>query len=290
MFFNFVIVGSTTERLAALDDTLRPLFFGLRTLGYRVMSVGRRFEARPAVNIVIAADPESGEGGVAARARADGGQRVCIGLLCPDEPTAADTAVARTLDFVWSCAPAAAFAGVMAAERQAVVPFGFDPALLGPRLERDPARRDGGIVIYGEEGARSARLAERLTKAGVPALFARASHFPDYIVSDLLGRAALAVIVRRGDADRTPPAMRIAKALCNGAAVVTEPSAPGDLSLAPYVTQAPYEDIPLRCLSLLREGSARSGLEVLARYQRETSMAEGLAAAVRVAALAAEGR
>jgi hypothetical protein len=284
MLFNFVIVGSTAERLAALDDTLRPIFFGLRALGHRVMSVGRNFEPRPAVNIIVADDGAGSS--IAARARAEGGKAACIGLLCPDEPTVEDARVAKTADFIWTCSPAAA----IAPERQAVISFGFDPAMLGTRLEREPVRRDGGVIVYGEEGERSTLAEQALTKAGTPVLFARASHFPDYIVSDLLGRAALAVVVRRDADDRTPPSMRIAKALCHGALVVAEASAPGDLSLAPYVTECAFDEIPARCLSLLKEGPVPRGLDALERYRRETSMAKGLEAAVRVAQAAAGGR
>jgi hypothetical protein len=299
VLFNFVLVGTTTERLAALDDTLRPLFFGLRALGHRVMSVGRSVEAPPAINLVVTDDFEGGGGGVAARARTEGGPAACIGLLCPDDidglaahPQHGEALrrIVKTVDFVWSGAPTAALAGMISPERQAVVPFGFDPALLGSRLEREPARRDGGIIVYGEEGTRPTELTERLVKAGVPALFARASHFPDYIVSDLLGRAGLAVVVRRDARDRLPPAMRIAKAICNGAAVVTEAGAPDELSLAPYVTECAYDDIPARCVALLRDGAVARGLDALERYRRDTSMADGLAPAVRVAALAGGGR
>lgn len=292
MLFNIVLVGSTTERLAALDDTLRPLFFGLRAAGHGVVSFGRGFEPRPAINIVVADDLDGADRGPASRARAEAGSTACIGLLCPDDVdgTLAGSRGAelrqlvKAVDFVWTCGPAAAVH-----ERQAVISFGFDPALIGSRIEREPARRDGGVIFYGEEGSRPTLLADRLTAGGASALFARASHFPDYIVGDLLGRAGVAAVVRRDARDRTPPAMRIAKAICNGATVVAESGA-ADLSLAPYLTECAYDDIPARCLALLHDGAARRGVETLERYRRETNMADALTAAVRVAEQAGKGR
>lgn len=139
MLFNFVIAGTAVERLAALEDALRPLFFGLRAAGHRVVAVGQRFEPRSVINLVVAGEG----GGIAARARTGAGLGPCIGLVCTEEPKPEIRKVADSLDFVWSCSPSNAFAP----ERHAVVPFGFHPALLGPKLERDPARREAGIIL-----------------------------------------------------------------------------------------------------------------------------------------------
>lgn len=275
MQFNFVIAGTPTERLAALDDALRPIFFGLRAAGHRVVAVGQRFKARPAINLVVVGGED--DGALAAPARADAGTEPCIGLLCVEEPKADLQRLAATVDFVWTCAPTALFSP----ERYAAVPFGFHPALLGPRLERDPARREAGIILYGNEGPRSAQLAERLTQAGLPALFVRSGHFPDYIVCDLLSRAALVVVIRHDAGDRSPPAMRIAKAIVNGAAVLVEAAPPADL--APYVEACDYDSMPARCAALLRENPAQRGLEAHERFQRQTSMAAGLAPALALA-------
>lgn len=272
MLFNFVLAGTPTERLAALDDALRPVFFGLRTAGHRVVAVGQRFEARPAINLVVA---DRGDGGaIAARARVEAGAGPCIGLLCVEEARAGLQPLAASVDFVWSCAPTTLFAP----ERHAVVPFGFHPALLGPRLESDPARREAGIILYGDEGPRPAELADRLTQAGLPALFVRGGHFPDYIVCDLLSRAALAVVVRHEAGDQAPPAMRIVKAIVNGAVVLAEVSPPADL--APFVEACDYEAMPARCAALLRENLAQRGLDALERFRQGTSMADGLAPAL----------
>ena len=274
MLFNFVIAGTPTERLAALDDALRPLFFGLRAAGHRVVAVGQRFEKRPVVNLVVA------DGPIAARARHEAGPGACLGLLCVDPVTPAVRQLAQSFDFIWGCAPTAAFT----AERHAVVSYGFHPALLGPKLEREPARREAGIILYGEEGPRPAALAERLTKAGLTALFVRGGHFPDYIVCDLLCRAALVVAVRHEAGDPAPPAMRMVKAITNGAAVLAEASPPADL--APYVEACDYDAIPARCAALLHDNPTQRGLEALERFKRETSMVAGLDAALRVAAAA----
>ena len=103
MLFNFVIAGTPTERLAALDDALRPLFFGLRAAGHRVVAVGQRFEKRPVVNLVVA------DGPIAARARHEAGPGACLGLLCVDPVTPAVRQLAQSFDFIWGCAPTAAF-------------------------------------------------------------------------------------------------------------------------------------------------------------------------------------
>jgi len=276
VLFNFVIAGTPTERLAALDDALRPLFFGLRAAGHRVVAVGQRFEPRPAVNLVVA---ERGGGGPAARARQEAGPDACLGLLCVEEPGPDLQAVADTFDFIWTCAPTSMFA----AERHSVVPFGFHPALLGPKLEPDPARREAGIIVYGEEGPRPASLTDRLTQAGLPALFVRGGHFPDYIVCDLLSRASLAVVVRHESRDRASPAMRIAKAIGNGAAVLSE-SPPAEL--APYVEACDYDALPARGAALLRDNPVARGLGALDRFRRETSMEAGLEPALALAARA----
>ena len=276
MLVNFVLAGTPAERLAVLDDALRPLFFGLRAAGHRVVAFGQRFEPRPAINLVVA---EPGDG-IAARARGEAGPGPCIGLICVEEATAEIQRFAGAFDFVWNCAPT----DRLAAERHAMVPFGFHPALLGPRLERDPARREAGIVLYGDEGPRPAQLAERLTQAGLPALFVRSGHFPDYIVCDLLSRAALAVVVRHEAGDRAPPAMRIAKAIANGVSVLTEARSPSEL--APYVEVCDYEAMAARCAALLRENLAQRGLDTLERFRRETNMADGLAPALALAARA----
>lgn len=272
MLFNFVIAGTPTERLAALDDALRPIFFGLREAGHRVIAVGQRFEKRPVVNLVVA------DGPIAAGAREQAGPDVCLGLICVDAVTPEVQRLAAAFDFVWTCAPTTAFA----AGRHALVPYGFHPALIGPKLERDAARREAGIILYGEEGPRPAALAERLTQAKLPALFVRGGHFPDYIVCDLLSRAALVVVARHKAGDPAPPAMRIVKAIVNGAAVLAEASPP--TGLAPYVEACTYDAIPARCAALLRDNPAQRGLEALERFKRETSMAAGLDAALLVAA------
>ncbi len=277
MLFNFVLAGTPAERLAVLDDALRPLFFGLRAAGHRVVAFGQRFEKRPAINLVVA---ERAGGGIAGRARGEAGSGSCIGLICVEETTPEIQRLAGSVDFAWSCAPT----DKLPAERHAVVPFGFHPALLGPRLERDPARREAGIVLYGDEGPRPAQLAERLTQAGLPALFVRSGHFPDYIACDLLSRAALTVVVRHEAGDRSPPALRIAKAIANGTAVLTETGSPPEL--APFVEACDYEAMAARCMTLLRENLAQRGLEALERFRRGTSMADGLAPALALAARA----
>lgn len=263
----------------ALDDSLRPLFFGLRAAGHRVVAVGQRFEERPVVNLVLA---EEG-GGFAARAREEAGPDSCIGLVCVNEMKPELQRIAETVDFTWTCAPTAMSPPV----RHAMVSFGFHPALLGPKLEREPLRRETGVVVYGEQGARPAALADRLTQAGLPVFFLRAGHFPDYIVCDLLSRAALVVVVRREAGDRAPPSMRIAKAIANGAAVLAEAGPSADV--APYVETCAYDAMSARCTVLLRENLAQRGIETLERFRRETSMADGVAAALALASADTSG-
>lgn len=293
MLFNFIIVNADAARLMTLEDTLRPLIWGLREAGHRVVAFGRRFEALPAINLIVQGTTIESFRQVRARAANDAGADACIGLLCPDDvsPDAEREALLRqSLDqvrFIWTGTPTPMADDPALRVRIALIEFGFHPALAGPQAVPD-ARREVGVVLYGRETPYRASLAARLTEAIPRQLFVRPGHFPDYIVSDLLSRAALVVVTRGDETEAMVPQARIAKALCNSTAVVSE-AGPVASPLAPYATQCPYAEIVARCKALVgAEGRAMAGAQSLARFRQERAMAKGIEAAV-AAALAAAG-
>jgi hypothetical protein len=295
MLFSFALGGIDAARLAVLEDALRPLFQGLRHAGQRVISFAHGLAAPPAINMLVEHD-----GADIGRRLGEGRQEVAaarISLVCAEDVDGAAVNAARwstlcevaaAADFVWTLSPTAAFDCIVAADRLAAVAYGFDPVMLGRRLVRAPAQRDAGLVVYGPRTAYRQQLAERLRAAGLAPFVVEHGRFPDYIVRDLLSRARLIVVSRDSEAERAPAPARLAKALCSGAAVLAEAPASGSSPLERYVTVCPADAIPAACRELLaQEGIVEAGLARLDRFRAETSMTDGVVAALRLPAVAA---
>ena len=297
MLFNFVLAGAGTMRLMELEDTLSPVVWGLRGAGHSVIAFARQFAPAPAVNLIVNGGLPEEVGVILAHAREQAGADVCVGLLCPDDLTgtgalaeAALLHAAEAVRFVWICAPTAQFDGILAASRLALVRFGFHPALEGAKPVME-ARRTVGAVLYGDDTPYRAALAERLSQTAPQSFFVRPGHFPDYIVTDLLSRAALVVVTRSSDTDgQAPPAARIVKAICNSVEVVVEAGPGFEAPLAAYTTPWPYDEIASRCRAAMQAGGrAEAGARGLSRFRAETSMMQGLEEAIVVAAKAVGG-
>jgi hypothetical protein len=173
MHFNFVLTNHGAAALQTLDDILRPLFFGLRAAGHRVTAPLRQFGGPPEVNIVVEdfGDLAFVQTVHGARAAA-GGLR--LGMLCPLAFGAPDMTPVRrdalnsilpAVDFAWILAPGALPPGALSPDRVAVLRYGFDESLVGPRLISDAARRDLDVVVYGPGGARFDAAVARLAAA-----------------------------------------------------------------------------------------------------------------------------
>lgn len=293
MLFNFVLAGITARRLGELDDMLRPLTYGLRAAGHRAVAFGRIFLPPPAINLIVNHANFTQPDAVRARARSEGGEDVRIGLLCAEdvdgmaarpELWAPLQDLARVADFIWTSAPTAAFGDALPASRVGVLGYGFQAELLGPRFLPQELR-SAGVIVYGEETPRRAELAERLTAAKLPVYFVRPGYFPDYLVTDLLSRAALAVITRNHPLDRAPVVPRLLKAICNGAAVLAEVGPAGGFALSACGSLAPYDDLVERCRAALGRGDgAAAGKAALDGLRASGSMAAALAPAITVAA------
>lgn len=294
MLFSFALGGTDAMRLALLEDALRPLFYGLRRAGHRVISFAHGLAPPPTVNVLI--EHEGADiGGRAARGRREI-PGVQIGIVCPDdlegvkanaERWSALCDAAAAADFIWVLADAAPLAGIAVPDRLAAINHGFDPIMLGRRLVPEPARRDIDLIIYGAKTEYRVAIAERLKAADLLPFVVEPGRFPDYLASDLLSRAKLVLVSRDGEAERAPPAVRLAKAICNGAAVIAEAPRSGPCPLAGYVTVCAPDDFPGRCRELLAEGRfVEHGLERFQQFRAETSMTANLAAAL---ALVGEG-
>lgn len=294
MLFSFALGGTDAKQLALLEDALRPLFYGLRRAGHRVISFAHGLAPPPAVNILV--EHEAADIG---RRVAEGRQEipgVRIGIVCPDglegvtanaERWTALRGAAVVADFIWVSTDAAPVASIAAPDRLAAIDYGFDPIMLGRRLVPEPARRDVDLVIYGVKTEHRVAIAERLKAADLLPFVVEPGRFPDYLVSDLLSRAKVVLVTRDSEAERAPSAARLAKAICNGAAVIAEAPRSGACPLAGYVTVCAPDDFPGRCCELIAEGRfVEHGLERFERFRAETSMAANLAAAL---ALVGEG-
>lgn len=297
MLFSFALGGTDARRLAILEDALRPLFYGLRRSGHRVIAFAHGLAPPPAINLLV-----EHEGADIVRRVAQGridvpGAR--IGIVCADDvdgvtanpdrgPALREAAAAA--DFVWTLGAADTLAGVVAPERLANVEYGFDPIMPGRRLVADPALRTADLVVYGLKTAYRAQLADRLKTADVTPFVVEPGRFPDYIASDLLSRSKLVIVSRDHEAERAPAAGRIAKALSNGALVVAETPALGGCPLEPYVTLCTPDEMPGRCRDLMADGRfAERGLAQLEAFRAQTRMADGVAAALRLPIFASFG-
>ncbi|MBV8537466.1 MAG: hypothetical protein JO128_17840 [Alphaproteobacteria bacterium] len=286
MQFNFVLTNHRAAELQALDDILRPLIFGLREAGHRVVAGIRQFGGPPAINVMVEdfSDPATAQEIAAARGAWGPGFR--LGVLCPHEfralaPARADglRAVLPALDFVWSLAPL----DLLAPERRAVVRYGFHDSLLGPRLIADSAGRDLDVVVYGPNSPRLDALVERLAAAQLRHFPVRAGTFPDYIVTDLLSRAKAVAVVGGASGADAALGPRALKSMCNGALVVAEEGSIVD-ELAGLLASCSYDDIPATCRRIAEGRFAERGLEALERLRQMPGMRVGLAAALAVAA------
>lgn len=273
MIFNFLLGGLSSARLMALEDVVRPLVWGLRGAGHRAIAFGRRFEAAPALNL-LPDDAVAGLPDTLVRARNEAGSDVRIGLICPEGLDAARRRAAETVHVTWSGTSIDGGGGDGPA--LASIRFGFHPALLGHEALPE-ARREVGVVLYGEDSPRRAALAAQLEQALPRFLFLRPGHFPDFIVADLLSRATTVVVTRDAAHRLSLAPQRILKALCNGTGVLAEAEGLAGLSLAPLVASCAHDKIVERCRAGEPPGGfAAGGAAALARLRTETSMADGL--------------
>lgn len=291
MQFNVVLTNHSAAALQAFDDLLRPLFFGLRAAGHRVVAGTRRFEKLPAINLMVEdfTDPAAAEEIRAARAA--WGQEFRVGVLLPLDPgTLAPArrdglrAVLPLIDFAWTLASPGLPPDLLAPERTAVVRYGFHERLVGPRLINDPAARDVDVVVYGPNSPRFDALVARLAAAQRGHFPVRTGLFPDYIVTDLLSRAKTVAVVGPASAPQTVLGPHVLKAVCNGAFVVAEPGSVSD-PLADVVALCADEEIVACCGDLVAEGRfVERGLGALEQLRGLPGMRDGTAAAAAVAA------
>lgn len=293
MQFNVVLTNHRPAALQALDDILRPLFFGLRAAGHGVVAGALQFRRRPAVNLVVENFSDPAFVRTVAEARAAWSRDLVLGVLCPfavdgagvDQARGAGlAAVMPLMDFAWTLAADQLPAGLIAAGRAAVVGYGFDEGLVGPRLISDPAGRDLDVVVYGQSGPRLDGLLARLLAAGRSHFAVRAGLLPDYIVADLLSRAKVVAAIDGEAGAEASLAPRALKAICNGAAVITEGGTVPD-PLGAAVASCADTQIPVLCGRLIAEGRfVDRGLGALEQIRRTTTMREGVAAAAALAA------
>ena len=287
MQFNFILTNHRAAELQALDDILRPLFFGLRAAGHRVVAGIRQFGGPPVINVMVEDFSDPAVGQEIAAARAAGGPGFRLGVLCPHDirglaPARGDglRAVRPALDFAWTLAPL----DLVAPERTAVVQYGFHDSLLGPRLISDPAGRDLDVVVYGPNSPRLDALVEKLAAAQLRHFPVRAGTFPDYIVTDLLSRAKTVAVVGGVPGADAALGPRALKSICNGALVVAEEGSIAG-ALAGLLVPFPYDGIAAACRRIAAEGRfVERGLETLERLRELPGMRAGVEAAAAVAA------
>jgi hypothetical protein len=290
MQFNFVLTNHRAAELQALDDILRPLFFGLRAAGHRVVAGARRFGEPPAINVMVEDFSEPAAAQEIGAARAAWGAAFRLGVLCPDDlrglPPArreALRAVLPALDFAWALAPSGLPPDVIAPDRVAVVRYGFHDGLVGSRLIAEAARRDLDVVVYGPNSPRLDVLVQQLAAAQMSHFPVRAGTFPDYIVTDLLSRAKSVAVVGGTTGAEAALGPRALKSICNGALVIAEEGSIPD-ALAGLLETCPAGGIAAACGRVVTEGRfVERGLDALDRLRRLPGMRDGVAAAAAVA-------
>lgn len=293
MQFNFVLTNHTPAALQALDDILRPLFFGLRAAGHGVVAGALQLRRAPAVNIVVEDFGDPAFVRMLADARAAWRDELLLGVLNPfavedlaaSEPRRAGLRTVLSLaDFAWTLRPGMLSAASIAPDRVAILGYGFHESLLGPRLISDPAVRDIDAVVYGQTGPRLDGLLEALAAAPCGHFPVRAGLFPDYMVADLLSRAKVVVLVGGPPMAEASLGPRALKAICNGALPVAEmDSIPGPLSAC--VESCGYEQMAAVCARIVSEGRfVERGLGALEQLRRTATMCDALAAALAVVA------
>ena len=298
MQFNFVLTNHRAPALQALDDILRPLFLGLRAAGHRVIAGALQFRKAPVVNIVVEDFSDPAFVRTLYDARAAWKDDFLLGGVFPfvvdgtgvDEARRAGLrAAVGALDFAWTLAPGVPAAGTFPPERIAVVEYGFQESLVGPRLISDPAARDLDVVIYGQTGPRLDALAAKLA-AGRRSHFAvRAGLLPDYIVADLISRAKVVVAVGGPPVAEATLGPRVLKAICNGSLAIAETGGVSGF-LSELVPSSAYDAISSLCDETIREGRfVERGLASLERIRRLPLMREALASALALAAARAGG-
>lgn len=284
MQFNVVLANHRSAALQGLDDVLRPVFAGLRAAGHRVVVPARQFQKRPVVNLVVGDFSDAAFAQSIRRTRASWGDEFVIGAVYPRGPDGPETSPAP-VDFAWTLAANLLPPGLLPADRVAVLGYGFEESLIGPRLIADAAARDLDVVVYGPEHPRVTALVRGLEAAKLGAFLLRPGTLPDYLVTDLLSRGKVVAVA--GDGRLAPATLRprIAKAICNGVLVIAEPGS-ADEALAGAVVECALDDMPARCQAIVAGGDAATrGLQALERFKR-VPMQGALAAALAVAPLA----
>ena len=288
MQFNFVLTNHGAATLQAFDDMLRPLFFGLRAAGHRVVAGARQLEKAPIVNVMVDdfGDPTVGQAVQAAR-RADLrlGIVLPLGLGAPEmTPARRDglQAVLAGADFAWTLGAVDVPPALLSPDRVAVLRYGFHDSLIGPRLIADPAARDIDVVVYGPNSPRFDGVVAQLAAAQRSHFPVRTGLFPDYIVTDLLSRAKTVAVVGASAEPQASLGPHALKAVCNGALAVVERGSVAD-PLAGVVVACGTEEIVARCGDIVAEGRfVERGLGALEQLRVAPGMRESVEAALAV--------
>jgi hypothetical protein len=121
-----------------------------------------------------------------------------------------------------------------------------------------------------------------LRDQGVGCIGTSREYYPGFISDDLIRRAKLVLDMRRGPDVRFLSPTRIVKALHSGTLVVSERFDTSEISnLYAYTLACAYDGMSQCAVEAVRSGQAVTlGLEALARFRAETSMARNVAAAL----------
>lgn len=297
MIFNFILRNHHDTSLNSLADLLQPIWHGLAENGHQVIRFGTRFYKPPAVNVLVEFFDEDPYVEALLQLKHEQGEGVVLGLICTEDPTdriVMDAVANRranldrllpVMDFVWPLLPVPGYyeqAGV--ADRTRLLRYGFSEGYLDRDLIAEPAGRDFDTLLYGNEHGRRVAVAAAIRQQDVGCVVTSREYYPGFMADDLVRRAKLVLDLRRGPDVRFLSPTRIVKALHSGTLVVSERFDSSEIaSLYDYTVTCAYEEMAGRCVELVRSGEAvRLGLETMARFRAETSMARNLREAMHL--------
>lgn len=302
MQFNVFLGNHSQSSFVLLEDLVRPIVAGLQEGGHHVVTYGTEMRMAPWVNVFVEFFRDTRFTDALIEVKRQLGSQFIFGIICTedlDDPhvwqlSGADrrTNLLRLLphaDFLWTLLPPKSYTQFAAAERVALIRYGFSARLQPPCHVADPRERDIDVLIYGSPYKYRTPVADALHALGLSCEFtissARVGFLegrPRYLADEMLSRAKVVVDMRRGPEVRHLSVTRVAAAIHGGCAVVAEAFDTSEMaSLYRYTTPAAYGDIADTCRQIIAAGDCvERGRRALDLFRTETSMRDHMAAAL----------
>lgn len=257
--FNFSLYPR--EELRRLPVHIVPIMDGLVEAGHRVERFAVGLKPAPAVNVLPWHPATTAAMDDLIAARAGGGGRLRVGLLCLElQEGVPPERLRQAVDFVWSVPALAGMGG-------ARIRYGYSSRAPGPV----GLPRDIDVALRGAATPRRQAIVDQLGQRGFACFWIDNPDLPPYVTDDILERSKIALDLRPEAGRWGGAAAFTAQALHSAATVVSEAGGPDDL--AAFTVPTPSGQLVERCAQILNSGMhAGLGLAALQKFRAETSM------------------